>query len=349
VFSNRHGKFTETTREWGLANETGLWQGVTVGDFDGDGRLDIASSNWGLNTPLTASPEDPKIFYYGDIAGNGTIAIIETIVDHATRKEYPAPNLNLLSMAAPFARARVADYEAYSKTTIQDLFGDAFHKLKRIELRNLASTVFLNRGDHFEAHPLPPEAQFAPAFGIVAADFDGDGAQDLFLSQNSFSGGMAMTRLDAGRGLLLLGDGHGAFSSMSGQASGLLIYGQQRGCAVSDFDADGRTDLVVAQNNGATKLYRNQKGVPGLRVRLRGPAGNSVGIGAVIRAGSDGAWGPAVEIHSGSGYWSMDSSVPVLSKAADPKQVQVRWPGGKTSLREIPVGAREVTVPISEP
>jgi len=30
---------------------------------------------------------------------------------------------------------------------------------------------------------LPSEAQFSPAFAVVVADFDGDGAGDVFLSQ----------------------------------------------------------------------------------------------------------------------------------------------------------------------
>ena len=43
--------------------------------------------------------------------------------------------------------------------------------------------VFLNRGDHFEARPLPLEAQFAPAFGLTVADFDGDGDLDLLCGE----------------------------------------------------------------------------------------------------------------------------------------------------------------------
>ena len=46
--------------------------------------------------------------------------------------------------------------------------------------------VFLNRGDHFEARPLPLMAQLTPAFAPVVADFDGDGNEDIFLSQNCF-------------------------------------------------------------------------------------------------------------------------------------------------------------------
>jgi hypothetical protein len=55
-----------------------------------------------------------------------------------------------------------------------------------LEASTFDSMVFLNRGDAFEAQPLPVEAQFAPAFGLAVGDFDGDGNEDLFLAQNFF-------------------------------------------------------------------------------------------------------------------------------------------------------------------
>ena len=81
--------------------------------------------------------------------------------------------------------------------------------------------IFLNRGDHFEAMPLPAEAQLAPASYAGVADFDGDGHEDLFLSQNFFPTSVGTPRYDTGRGLLLLGDGKGGFTPMTGTQSGI--------------------------------------------------------------------------------------------------------------------------------
>jgi hypothetical protein len=50
---------------------------------------------------------------------------------------------------------------------------------------------------------LPAEAQFSPAFGVCVGDFDGDGNEDVFLSQNFFATCLDTTRNDAGRGLWL--------------------------------------------------------------------------------------------------------------------------------------------------
>jgi len=181
------------------------------------------------------------------------------------------------------------------------------------------------------------------------ADFDGDGHEDVFLSQNFFGTRTDTSRYDAGRGLLLRGDGRGGFDAVTGHQSGLLIYGEQRGAAAGDYDGDGRTDLVVTQVGAETKLYRNETGRPGLRVRLLGPTGNPQGVGAVLRLRAGEELGPAREVHAGSGYWSQDSAVQVMTgpsgQAPGTKTgIQVRWPGGKVVEARVPTGASEISV-----
>jgi hypothetical protein len=39
VFSRKSGKLEDVTARWGLDRFVGWWTGVSVGDFDGDGRL----------------------------------------------------------------------------------------------------------------------------------------------------------------------------------------------------------------------------------------------------------------------------------------------------------------------
>jgi hypothetical protein len=57
---------------------------------------------------------------------------------------------------------------------------------------------------------------------------------------------------------------------------------------------------------------------------------------------ADGYMGPACEIHAGSGYWSQDSSVKILSSTVAPKQIWARWPGGKTNVATLSAGIREI-------
>jgi hypothetical protein len=150
--------------------------------------------------------------------------------------------------------------------------------------------------------------------------------------------------LDAGRGLLLRGDGKGGFTPMPGQTSGIKVYGEQRGCALADYDGDGRLDLVVTQNNDQTRLFHNATGRPGLRVKLVGPPGNPDGVGAMLRLDFGDHLGPAREVQAGSGFWSQNGAVQVMTGSTKPLGIQVRWPGGKTVTGKFSADAKEIEV-----
>jgi hypothetical protein len=268
--------------------------------------------------------------------------MIEAHYEPPLGKTVPLRQLGALVNGLPFLRQRFTSNRAYSRASIEEVLGDRLAAARKLEANWLESTVFLNRGDHFEVRVLPVEAQMAPAFGICVADFDGDGKEDLFMAQNFFATEPGTPRYDAGRGLLLKGDGKGGFTPVPGQESGIEVYGEQRGAACCDFDGDGRLDLAVAQNGAETKLYRNLAAKPGLRVRLRGPGNNPQAFGAVLQLKTRGGLGPAREVHGGAGYWSQDSVVQVLAAPEPAQELHVRWPGGKTTVFRIPPAASEV-------
>ena len=346
ILANDAGRLREITREMGLDHHTGWWNGINVGDFDGDGHLDLVASNWGRNTQYERRRDHPQRLYYGDLDGDGTVDLITSHYEPTLNAWVPNRMLDSLSRAVPLLTETFSTHEAYARASIGQVLGDQLDRTAFLEAAHLESTVFLNRKGRWESRVLPDEAQFAPAFAVCVADYDGDGHQDLFLSQNFFGVELDTSRHDAGRGLWLQGDGRGGFRSVPGQESGVKVYGEQRGAAVCDYDGDGRVDLVVAQNSASTKLFRNVGGKPGLRVRLRGPAGNPAGIGAVVRLRSGGSWGPAYAVHAGAGYWSQDSAVLVLGHgSATPTELSVQWPGGKSTTLPLNRDRREITVP----
>jgi hypothetical protein len=272
---------------------------------------------------------------------------IETCYDPELGAEVPERGLQVVGAALPWLRERWSSYQAYGQASVVEIYGDKLKQTRQLKVSTLASMLFVNRGGKWEARRLPAEAQWAPAFAVCVGDYDGDGHEDLFLSQNFFAVAPDSARCDAGRGLWLRGDGKGNFTPVPGQQSGVKVYGEQRGAALCDYDGDGRVDLVVTQNGAETKLYHNLGAKPGLRVRLQGPPGNPTGVGAVLRLRRDQQTGPAREIHAGSGYWSQDSAVQVFSGSGSPTHIWIRWPGGKTTTSEVPAGAREIVVEVN--
>jgi len=280
--------------------------------------------------------------YFGQVTPGDEVACLIASFDEQDQKWRPHCDYATAQLTLPGIAQRFTTHTAYSLATVDELLEGEVSDIKILEAACLNSTVFLNRGDYFEARSLPVEAQFAPAFGLAVADFDGDGAQDIFLSQNFFGVDNTTARYDAGRGLLLKGRGDGRFSALSGDQSGIKLYGEQRACAVADYDGDGRVDLVVTQNGGPTALFHNQSTPMGLRVKLHGVPGNPRGVGAVLRLVRPGGLGPACEVHAGSGYLSQDSPTLVLHSLVPASAVRVRWPGGASKTYPVPKGAGEV-------
>jgi enediyne biosynthesis protein E4 len=343
VFVNESGVFREATIEMGLAGYRGWWNGVTTGDLDGDGKLEILATNWGLNSRYRASRDHPVRMYVGDLDGNGVEETIATQYDLELGRDVPVRGLRAVAGAVPFVRERIGSFAAYGAASLEQIFGDRLKPVQVLEVDTLESMVFWNRGGRFEGRPMPRETQWSPAYGISVGDYDGDGHEDLFVSQNFYAVNVEETRSDAGRGLWLRGDGRGGLTVIDGKQTGVKAYGEQRGCALGDYDGDGRLDLVVSQTGAQTRLYRNLRAIPGLRVRVNAGEGNPRGVGCQLRMESADEAGPVREVKAGSGYWSQESAVQVMATRGKPN-LWVRWPGGKETRSPVPDGAREVSV-----
>ena len=333
-------KAREITRELGLESHRGWWNGVATGDFNNDGRIDIAATNWGLNWRNKPTPSNPIRVYHGDMDGDGAVDAIESI--RRNGKWQPERRLGVLRAAIPLVGERVSSFAQVGKSSVEQVFGELLESASILEAVEFRSMIFLNLKDGMKPVELPPEAQWAPGFGVIAEDFDGDRNQDLFIAQNFFATNPEYSRCDAGRGLLMLGDGHGGFEAIAASQSGVVAYGEQRACAVSDFNRDGRMDLAIGQNNAQTKLLLNNTGVAGIRVRLKGPTQNPAAVGAKVTLQITENHTLTKEVQSGSGYWAVNSSVLILPKLGRAHELTLAWPSGREVNYKIPGDIREL-------
>lgn len=341
---NQGGRFTDAPASYGLEAWTSRWNGIATGDLDSDGRLDIVATSWGRNTAFRSDRALPLIMLHGPFGAGGQEEMLLARHDEQRRGLVPLNSFPPVRSAIPDLPDRIRTYGEYSSANVNQVLGPATARAGRREIVTLDHMVFLNRGDHFEARPLPWEAQLAPAFYAGVADFDGDGREDIFLAQNFSPTAVGLPRYDAGRGLLLKGDGRGGLEPVSAAESGLRVYGDMRGAAYADIDADGRVDIAVSQNAAETRLFRNRGAAPGYRVRVVGPASNPLAIGAQVRLVYGERAGPVREIQAGSGYWSQNGAIQVFGLLGTATAVRVRWPGGQETVRPVPAGAKEISV-----
>ncbi|MEP6990117.1 MAG: FG-GAP-like repeat-containing protein [bacterium] len=344
LFLNQGGHFVRAPASWGLDRWTSRWNGIAAGDLDGDGRLDLVVTSWGRNTSLQADSARPLVMLHGPFGSGGEEELLLAREDARVHGLAPLNSFPRMRTVIPDLVTRVGSFAAYADATVEKVLGPHMAQTQRTDITTLSSMAFMNRGDHFDAVPLPAEAQLAPAFYAGVADFDGDGKEDVMLTQNFYPTAVGIPRYDAGRGLLLLGDGKGGLTPMSGANSGIVVYGDQRGAAYADVDRDGRLDVAISQNGAATRLLRNRGATPGLRVRLRGSAANPEGVGAQIRVVYGDRMGPVREVQSGSGYWSQNGAVQVFGLSGTPTGVWVRWPGGMVTRTPVPKSGRAVLV-----
>ncbi len=124
-------------------------------------------------------------------------------------------------------------------------------------LRGESDLFFENLGqgrfvEATEAHGLADPAR-GYGFGVVATDYDDDGAVDLFVANDSTPNFLYRNR------------GDGRFESV-GLLAGVAVNGEARaqagmGADAGDYDGDGRIDIALATFAHDTKtLYRNLDG-----------------------------------------------------------------------------------------
>ncbi len=348
-FHNDAGRgFSDWTERAGFAAAgTGWWTSLASADFNGDGRPDFVVGNVGLNTEYHATAEQPTLLFYGDFGGGAPLAI-EAYYEGG--KLFPRRTRNDLGAKIPSVKQRYRRNDLYARSTLPEIVGeDALKRARRFAATELRSGVFLSRPDGTYAfRPLPRIAQIAPAQGLVAGDFDGDGHADIAMAQNSYAPIAWIGHFDGGIGQFLRGDGQGHFEPVAPRESGLVVPGDAKALVVTDLDDDGWPDLVVSRNNATTLAFTNHRlgRRRMVRIDLHGAGGNPDAIGArVVAEYADGSTQMG-EIAAATSYYSQSGPSCFFGHAdgASPRQIVVHWPGGTVTRQSVPANAKIVDI-----
>ena len=169
---------------------------------------------------------------------------------------YPIALRDDLIKTLPFLKTRFLNYKDYANQTITDIFSpDELEGALLKQAYTFATAMVRNDGNgSFTLVALPLDAQMTPIYGMLAADFDRDGALDVLLAGNFDGVKPEIGRVHAGYGVYLRGDGKGGFAVSRATASGFFVPGQARD--IQRVRTRQGDLYVVTRNNDRPLVFR---------------------------------------------------------------------------------------------
>jgi hypothetical protein len=230
-----HGRFVDATLESGLsgAGVKGYPQGVAVGDYDNDGRVDVLVTNYGDN-----------VLYHNE--GSGRFA------DVTAKAGVAMPRHPLKASAAFLDYDNDGWLDLFVTHYFQWTFAengdewcgrqqgghriycdpDVFKPLPNALLRNNRDGTFTDVSEKAGLN-----RHLGKGMGVAMADYDGDGRTDVFVTN------------DKTPHFLYRNEPDGTFAEVAFEAgvaaneSGAMVSGM--GCDFKDVDDDGRPDVFL--------------------------------------------------------------------------------------------------------
>lgn len=252
-FENNGGKLVNVTEKYNPEMTVGWFYSIEKGDFNGDGVNDYIVGNVGENNKFHPSKEKPLEVYCHDFDKNGTYDIV--LGKYQNNICYPVRGRQCSSEQMPFIREKFPTYSEFATADLEDIYGeDELDKSLQYSATGFESVVFLSSGSNYVVKELPTAAQISPINQSIIYDFDKDGNLDVLIVGNNFSVEVETIRYDAGRGLLLKGDGKGNFISLSPKSSGFF---ENNDCKDMLMLGCGSDKLILTfSNNSQSKTFR---------------------------------------------------------------------------------------------
>jgi enediyne biosynthesis protein E4 len=324
--NNGDGTFTDVSKESGIAASLGKAWGVVAADINNDGWMDLFVGNDTVANFLFANRGKKGFEEIGLLAGVG---------------------YNTFGRARSGMGVDAADYD-------QDGFLDLF--VANVD-QEMYALYHNNKDETFTDVSIPtgigPTTQFMSGWGLKFFDYDNDGDIDLFLCNGHPDDEVEkrIAHVTYREPLLLFRNtGSGGFKNVS-LASGPIFFKPlaARGMALGDFDNDGAVDVLIATNNGAPILLRNNAGRQNhwLGLRLIGRKSNIDAVGAKITYRCGDLQRTHTKVGGGSYLAAHDPRIVLgLGQHTKIDWLEIQWPppsGAKERFTEVPMD-RYITV-----
>lgn len=312
-----NGRFTDATQTSGIGNVAGRAFGVACADYNGDGWIDLYVTN-----DLT-----PNFLFLNN--GDGTFEEAAALAGVAYGEH---------GVARAGMGVDCADYD-----------NDGWIDLLVTNFENEPNSLFHNQGGLFgeQSHLSGLGAASLPyvGWGCRLIDLNRDGFQDIFVANghvNEYADGDATGSGYAQPCLVLLNQKDGAFTDITASCGSFFSRRLvARGTAFGDYDNDGDLDVLIACNNSAPVLLRNDSASHGqsIQVGLVGNGCNRDALGAIVRVRT-GSQSQVQYVRSGGSCLADHDRRLVFGLGnAEVAAVEIQWPCGSVQRLNAPAGS----------
>jgi enediyne biosynthesis protein E4 len=309
------GKFTDVSRQSGIAASLGKAFGAVATDVNNDGLMDLFVANDTVANFLFLNKGNSKFEEIGLASGVGY-------------SDSGNPRSGMGVDAADF------DGDGW-----QDLFVANIDQELFSLYHNQKDLTFVDKPGE-----IGPATRLLSGWGLKFFDFDNDGDSDLILA-NGHPDDMVevqSTKVKYKEPLLLFENVNGKYKNVS--ASSGPVFQKDfpaRGLSMGDYDNDGDLDLLIINNGEAPLLLRNEIGNRNnwIGLRLVSTKSNPAAVGAIISWTAGGTRHSRLKTAGGSFLASHDPrEVLGIGKATKIDNIEIRWPSGRTDkLSKLPL------------
>jgi len=298
-----NGHFEDVTEASGIGKALGKGMGISIADFNGDGRMDI----------FVANDTEPNFLFINQ--GNGTFK--ESGLDYGV-----AYNSQGDSVSGMGCDARDFDNDGLVDIVYNDLSGQVFGLFHNEDGKSFSDITWSSK---FGALT---RSQSGWSIGFI--DYNNDGWKDIY-SANGDVDDLSRTSKQHDAMFRNL-DGKTLEDVTAKMGPDFAFIGYQRGSAFVDLNNDGFLDLVVTSLGEKPRILINNalNGNHWLLLDLSGTKSNRSAIGAAIKVVTASGRVLYNHINPSVGFMSSSDRRAHFGLGSETKvdRIEIRWPSG---------------------